>query len=116
MNRLLIPAAALALLGGLGLAACGSGGTTSTTPRATATRTTAPASPELTADKALCKVWTANIGSNDLAISQAETGAESPKLVTDINKALAAPTMQSGLDAQVQVTLDCTLAAYGKTP
>jgi hypothetical protein len=92
MRRIVITAAALGLV--LGAAACGSAagqhsGHPATHPAA-ATRTTDPVSPEVAADKALCKVWSANIGNDDLAITQAVTGAESPKLVQDINKACRA--------------------------
>lgn len=118
MRRIVITAAALGLV--LGAAACGSAaGQHSSHPAthpAAATRTTAPVSPEVAADKALCKVWTADIGSDDLAITHAATGAESPKLVLDINKALASTTVQAGLTTQVKVTSDCALAANGVAP
>ena len=63
----------------------------------------APAgSSEIAADKALCKVWTANIGSNETAISDAlrtSAGTVTPKLADDMTKALNTTTLQAGLDA-----------------
>jgi hypothetical protein len=85
------------------------------------TASTAPASsPALTADKAICKSFNANIGNGgESQIAQALVAAGTsvtPKLARDIIKAITSTSLHADLQAQVKVTLDCALVQNGVTP
>lgn len=84
------------------------------------TVSTAPASsPALTADKAICKIFNANIGNggeSQIAQALAASTSVTPKLAQDITKAITSASLHADLTAQVKVTLDCALAKNGVTP
>jgi hypothetical protein len=74
----------------------------------------------LTTDKALCKVFNANIGNGgESQIAQAllaDSALATPKLIHDITKVLTTNTLHSNLRAQVQATFDCAEAGAGTAP
>jgi hypothetical protein len=81
----------------------------------------APSSnPALTADRAMCKTFNANIGNGgESQIAQALVAAGTsvtPKLSQDITKAITSASLHADLQAQVKVTLDCALVQNGVTP
>jgi hypothetical protein len=81
---------------------------------------TVPVTPEVAADKAMCKTFNANIGNGgESQIAQALLAAGtlvSSKLLHDITKAITATSLNAGVRAQVNVAIDCGIAAAGTAP
>lgn len=97
----------------VGLAACGGGHPAAAHP------TVQTISPEIAADKAICKAFTANIGDGgEQAIANALVANPlvSAKLAHEIGLALTGTTLHADLLAQLQVTADCVEARYGHIP
>jgi hypothetical protein len=109
---------AIFLVTALGLVACGAGH-----PAAAHSPAAHPAvktvSPEIAADRVICKVFQANIGDGGeqvIASALVANPLVSARLACDIGLALTGTTLHADLLAQVQVTLDCTEARYGHVP
>jgi hypothetical protein len=117
--KLISPAIFLAVL--LGLAACGGSHPAAShpAPASPVTATSQSVSPAIAADRAVCKVFNANIGDGgEQAIANALVAnpSVSSSLAHDIGRALTTITLKANLNAQVKVTLDCAEAHAGATP
>jgi flagellar basal body-associated protein FliL len=104
---------AIFLAVGMGLAACGGGHP------AAAHSATQTASPEIAADRTICKTFTANIGDGgEQAIANALVANPlvSAKLAHEIGLALTGTTLHADLVAQVKVSVDCAETKYDHVP
>lgn len=85
-----------------------------------ASPTPSAVSPQMQADKAMCKTFNANIGNGGgFLIAQALQNAGStvsPRLRRDMMKAVNGTTLHGDLIAQVHVTMDCAMVHVGRTP
>jgi hypothetical protein len=114
--KLIFPAIFLAAA--LGLAACG-GGHPAAAHSAAAHSAIQKVSPEITADRTICKTFTANIGDGGeqaIANALAANPLVSARLAHEIGLALTGTTLHADLIAQVQVTIDCAEARYDHVP
>lgn len=108
---------AIFVAAGVGLAACGGGHPAAQSAAARSAIQTV--SPEIAADRTICKTFMANIGDGgEQAIADALVAKPlvSAKLAHEIGLALTDTTLHANLVAQVQVSIDCAEARYDHIP